>query len=311
MLEKFQGCLVGCAVGDALGQPIEFLLKDATKITNHLLADKFRQFKLLLQEKYHGTLDAMVKNPLRPFKNGEYTDDTDQTLLLVDSLIEKRLDPEDFSTRLVEWFDGVGKKGCGTTTAKVLTAIKQGVSWAQAGKIAYRDGAPPANGSIMRTAPIGLYFAGQPDEIDHAAAVISEITHAHPEAIAACQMTSQMVAKLVEGSNKLEALSFIRERYPISYRTMLETNVLRYPGGALATLKISIDAFLTTYTFYDAVIRAINRTGDSDSYGAVTGVFAGTFYGRRNIPRIWQGKLNPLTADQIAEKAKRLFLARQ
>lgn len=307
-MERFEGCLVGVAVGDALGQPIEFL-PEIENADNYPNADKIRKFRTKLQIDYGGILTEMIKSPLRVFKAGEYTDDTDQTLALTDSLIEKGLDPADFAQRLVVWFDNLGEKGCGRITRKVIGLLKQGMSWEEASLQILQEGARPANGSLMRTAPVGLYFRENPDKIDEAAEKISWVTHAHPYSILACQIASQFVGRLALGVDRQEALDFVQQRYTREFQRVMDSDISQHKGDAIVTLHISIDSFMTTESFEEAIVKAVNTKGDADSYGAVTGAFAGTYYGLEQIPLRWRLKLNPLSYSQIAQKGFNLYHA--
>src|SRR3989344_6365272 len=94
IVDRYKGCLLGVAVGDALGQPLEFA-----------------------PEKPKEPVRDMLPNPFNYWKKGDYTDDTAQTLLLADSFIDNQAyNPDDFVRRLVEWFDDGNAKGLGSTT---------------------------------------------------------------------------------------------------------------------------------------------------------------------------------------------------
>lgn len=309
MLERYQGCLVGGAVGDALGQPLEFL-PDYDEVMKYPNAYQILDFHYYLNNRFPKGLNKMIKSPLRVFKKGEFTDDTDQTLAMVDNFLEDGINPERYAQRLVDWYESLGEKGCGKTTRAVMELLKNGVSWDQAGRLAFEKGAPPANGSLMRTSPVGLYFAGDPININQASRMYSIITHAHPDAILSCQIASQFIGQLVCGRDKVESMEFLKNQFGESLDRVLETDETQHLGGAFTTLKISLNTFLETKSFEEAVVKAINRRGDTDSYGAVTGAFAGAHDGIKNIPRRWRNALNPVSAIDIAKKAEQLYKKR-
>lgn len=280
VIQKYQGCLVGAAVGDALGAPIEFMSK--------------RQ----IEAKYGGLLTEMVGGGVFGWRAGQTTDDTDQTLAIVDSLIERGgYDPFDISQRFLKWFLAV-PKDVGTTTSKSLLLLKQGLSWQVSGKKAMEIfGAGAGNGSLMRTAPIGLYFRNLPEQIDKAASEVSAITHAHPDCIIAAQLTSQIIANLSSGSSKQQALEKVVDRLPKSLNS----------NSVLQTFDIALNAFLNADSFEQAVVESANTGGDCDTQATVTGALAGAFWGIDSIPKRWKQALNPTSAVDLESKAKKLF----
>lgn len=311
LVERYQGCLVGVAVGDALGQPVEFLLseneiqKSEEKYGTDKWVTQLRTFLKDFQENHNGKVTEMLPNAFDYWQKGEYTDDTTQTLLLVDSFIETATyDPDDYTKRLVKWYDHGKAKGLGLTTGKSLELIETGTPWQVAGV-----GTNPSNGSLMRTAPIGLYFRGQPEKIDQAAAEISSITHGHQTAIEVCQMASHFISQLANGYSKSEAIGFVQNNYEIIYKKSLDSidSKIEFTGGALETFAIALLAFAYSETFEETLLRSVNQGGDSDTYGAVAGAFAGTYWGISQIPQKWYQELNPLTHEQIANKAKTLY----
>lgn len=288
-IDKYKGCLVGVAVGDALGQPLEFS-----------------------PQKPEEPVREMLQNPFDYWHKGEYTDDTVQTLLLAESFVDcKGYNPDDFVKRLIRWFDKGNAKGLGNTTRVSLALIDEGVPWQQAGLQALTKGAVASNGSLMRTAPIGLFFRNDPEKIKKVASEVSQITHAAEESVIACQMASQLVANLTNGSQKEEAIDSVRKRYRVAFHNALDSlaDQEKYPGGAYVTFAIAVSCLENSGTFEEAIVDAVNRGGDTDTQACVTGAFAGALWGVGQIPERWSRELNPLSASQIAEKAKQLYFA--
>ncbi len=288
-VDRYKGCLVGVAVGDALGQPLEFA-----------------------PEKPDKPVKDMLPNPFNYWKKGEYTDDTMQTLLLTDSFIENQsYNPDDFVRRLVEWFDNGNAKGLGNTTKISLSLINEGIPWKDAGKRALTKGGVPANGSLMRTAPVGLFFRDNHDSIKKVAAEISGITHAAEASIEVCQMASQLVANLVNGESKNHAISSVKDKYRTAFNNAIDSlpDQKKYPGGAYVTFAIALSCFMNTETFEEAIIKAVNRGGDTDTQASITGAFAGAYWEVTQIPERWAREINPLSAAQIADKAQKLYAA--
>src|SRR3990172_8488667 len=109
-LGRFQGCLIGLAVGDALGAPLEFMTE----------AEIARQYGPVREYRGGGWLG------LAP---GEYTDDTQMMLCIARSIVAQgRFDPADVAERFVVWLAG-GPKDAGNTTRRAIELLKGGVAW--------------------------------------------------------------------------------------------------------------------------------------------------------------------------------------
>lgn len=312
IINRYQGCLAGVATGDALGQPVEFLLSEdeesesITKYGEGSWIKQIRDFRRMLKEEHGGVVREMLVNPFGYWQKGEYTDDTAQTLLLVDSLVEAgQFDRNDFECRLLTWFDHGNAKGLGMTTKRALQLLDNGREREQVAEV---QPDIPSNGSLMRTSPIGLYFRGYTKDLDRVAAEVSTITHSAEHAVAACQMASQLVAQLAEGLPKNEALDFVRNRCPEFWEEMMAaSNQKTYPGGAFESLGISVVALGNAGSFEEAIVTAVNQGGDSDTYGAITGAFAGAYWGVAQIPDRWLKELKPESSKVICNKAQQLY----
>lgn len=295
MRQKFEGCLLGLVCGDALGAPVEFM-------TAEQISQRF------------GTLKEMVGGGWLNIKPGEYTDDTDMMLCIAESLAEnKDYNPEDIARRFVEWYKS-NPKDIGSTTRKSLARLASGVSWKESG-----DKNSPANGSVMRCAPIGLFFAFNKPELIRASIETSAITHAHNEATASCVFVNLMI------SNLLILDSGKASKYLADFRAFLTmVNELKQgafldkltgpdyrpdpsKGLAINTTVLAKKSFILSNSFEEAVVTAVNLGGDTDTIGAVTGALAGTHWGSDEIPKRWLQKLNPYSLEKIKEIADTLF----
>jgi len=182
---KYRGALLGGTVGDALGRPAEGLPRHAVR-------------------RRHGELRNFVAwRGWREGPLGTFTDDTQMTLCVADSLIAGggALDPVDLAARFVEWLP-VGR-GKGKATTEAVLRLSAGVAWDAAGE-------PSAgNGAAMRVAPIGLVHLSDLDFLRRDAALAAVITHAHPMAVASAVMQAFLTAWCVHrgpGSLDPEAL---------------------------------------------------------------------------------------------------------
>jgi len=161
--------LTGLAVGDALGMPFE---RSADRIDPKL-----------------ATWDgSMLPGTWHKLPAGFFTDDTEMSVALAESLIEHRgYYPADAARRYLIWAQGT-PHGMGGTTRKAMDALAKGTSWTESGvTFATGDEARIGNGTAMRIAPIGVAFNGetQMEMLEKAASDDAYITHAHVEAVAA------------------------------------------------------------------------------------------------------------------------------
>ena len=151
--DRFAGCLLGLALGDATGAPREGGVPE-------------RAAWLLLGR----TLDGRQR----------WTDDTQMTLALTESLIARHgLDLDDAARRMAQAYQW--RRGYGPGAAKVLARIRRGMPWQQASRSVYPNGSY-GNGGAMRVTPLALWFAPDGPAAWQAARASAAITHAHAEA---------------------------------------------------------------------------------------------------------------------------------
>ncbi|HZP81959.1 MAG TPA: ADP-ribosylglycohydrolase family protein [Chthonomonadaceae bacterium] len=290
--DRFRGTLLGVAVGDALGGPLEF---QPAREPNQYVTE-------------------MVGGGWQQLAPGQWTDDTQMTLCVVESLLTKRVfDPDDIARRFVAWMQS-NPPDIGLHTGRVLAAIGQGEAWEQASKAVQEmtpDNAP--NGSLMRCAPLALFLYRHPDYIAELAPVLSRITHAHPDCEGACVFLDVAIAWLLLGKNKQEAVEAAYEACNGASaalkarigRAMEPQNETAPTGYVLDTLEVALWAFLHTTSFESALLVAVNRGDDADTVGAVAGALAGARYGLSQIPARW---LEPLReCDRLIDYSDRLL----
>lgn len=185
-LERFQGCLIGLAVGDALGTTLEF--KPPGSFT---------------------PLDDIVGGGTFHLKPGQWTDDTSMALCLAESLVEKGFDPHDQMQRYLRWYrEGyMSSNGrcfdIGNTTREALLCFERTGN-------PFSGSAHPqsaGNGSIMRLAAVPLYFAGNPKEAIKKSAESSLTTHGAKVAVDACRYFGALIVGAVQGVRKDGLLS--------------------------------------------------------------------------------------------------------
>lgn len=293
LFSRFQGSLIGLAVGDALGAPYEFRTP-AEPIKNY---------------REGGRLN-MVK--------GEWTDDTSMALCLARSLIDRRgFDIKDQMTRYSRWlYEGYMSTrkesfGSGGTTRAAIKNFKESGN-ALSG---IPDPDKSGNGCIMRIAPIPLFFHKNIASVVKYAAESCKATHGSLECIESSTLMSEIIARCLTSSIKEEIFKHYGRHTEFTSPKVLEIATNSYllepgelkPQGAyvIDTLKLALRCFWRTDSFEDAVIMAINTPGDRDTFGAVTGQIAGAFYGIETIPKQWVEDL--MMCDLIMETTEQLY----
>ncbi len=287
---RILGGLWGSLVGDALGVPVEF--------------------------KDRATLRADPVNDMRGFGShhqppGTWSDDGALTLCTVDSLLYAEFDTQDMGRRFVRWMKEEYWTATGVVfdvggaTADALMRIAKGVPAEQAGG---RDEYANGNGSLMRVLPVALRFAAGPmDQLADRLERASAITHGHVRSRLSCAFYGFVIRELLQGQKPEAALHAARTALvswdesavdSIHFRHVLKDNLIALPEGevvstgyVLHTLHASLWCLLTTSSFEECVLRAVNLGGDTDTTGCVAGGLAGVYYGVDAVPDRWKNAL--------------------
>ena len=279
MQDAYLGCLFGLAVGDAIGTSVEF--------------------------RYPGTFEPvtdMLGGGAFNLKAGEWTDDTSMALCLAQSLLSRKgFDPQDQMQRYLAWRHSgyMSSNGecfdIGNTTSAALD-VYEATGEPYVGLSHSRSA---GNGSIMRLAPIPMYFIGSEDLELHAANS-SKTTHAHPDCIAACIVLSNILKGLLLGDSKEYAIrSSITGSLNITNKikdivlnkTYVTSTSIAGTGYVVESLEAALWAFTRGSSFKECVLLAVNLGNDADTTAAVTGQLAGAFYGYNSIPEQWVSKI--------------------
>jgi ADP-ribosyl-[dinitrogen reductase] hydrolase len=302
--DRYLGCLLGLAVGDAVGTTVEFS-KPGT---------------------FRPVTDMVGGGPFG-LEPGEWTDDTSMALCLAESLLERRgFDPVDQLERYVRWwrdghFSSTGRCfDIGNTTRAALTVFLETRQPYCGCTHPYSAG----NGSLMRLAPAAMYFAAQPAEAIERCGDSSRTTHAAPAAVDACRYFGGLLVGALAGESK-EALltplyapvSGYWQEHPLD-ETIAEiaagSFLRRQPpeivgsGYVVQSLEAALWAFATTDNFRDGCLRAVNLGDDADTTAAIYGQIAGAYYRASGIPEAWRTKL--ARRDEIVSLALRLHAGR-
>lgn len=302
LLERYKGCLMGLAIGDALGAPFEFWKKE--KVTEYL---KNNELELV------GFQRGNVKLPA-----GFYTDDTSLALCLASSLVEKGFSLEDQFSRYRKWLNEgyltpLGSSyGVGQQTYKALRR-----ELARVDLLDGSDDKAGGNGSLMRCAPIGLYYQGNLNEIKKKSLVSSYITHNNLIAGWSCVVLNSAISLILEGKNKREILKSISAYYSkeipteindcliIDYNSLGDQYPFQISGYSLDTLRIALWSWLTSENYVTSIKKVIMLGNDTDTFAAITGSLTGCYYGYTGMPEGWRQTV--INKDTIGRLSKLLF----
>jgi len=186
------------------------------------------------------------------------------------------------------------------------------------------DARTAGNGSLMRLAPVPLFYAGNPGEAIEKAAESSRTTHAAQTAVDACRYLAALMVGAFHGASKVALLSSRYSPVPNYWQQHLlgaeidevaagsfkqrQPPEIRGMGYVVKSLEAALWAFYHSTSFREGCLLAVNLGDDADTTGAVYGQLAGAFYGEQGIPKQWLMRLahRPLIeslADQLFELA--------
>ena len=285
--DRFAGCLLGLAVGDAVGTSVEFAPPGTFEPIRDMIGGG--PFELL---------------------PGEWTDDTSMALCLADSLLKcEGFDALDQMQRYRRWrHDGYRSSNgvcfdVGGTVAAALGEFERSGN-AFAGPTEPRTA---GNGSLMRLAPVPMYWSGDPAAAVFLAAESSRVTHGAPESVDACRWFASIVVGALAGEPRevLLASGFspaprLWENRPLSPAVeevaggsyaRREPPEIRGSGYVVRSLEAALWAFAKARDFRHGCLLAANLGDDADTTAAIYGQLAGALFGASGIPEEWLERL--------------------
>lgn len=275
LVDRYEGALLGLACGDAVGTTVEFQPRGTfPRVTGMAGGGPFG------------------------LACGQWTDDTSMALCLAQSLIERDgFDAGDQMRRYANWWQWGYLSSTGECFDIGSTVTQALVRFLQTHEpfSGSTDPLSAGNGSLMRLAPVVLYFYPAIDDVLRFSADSSRTTHAAPEAVECCQVLGVAVARALSGASKARVLE-------MSGLALCEPKVAAIAGGdyvgkpteqirgsgyCVAALEAALWCFERTNTFEAAVLEAANLGDDADTTAAIVGQLAGAHYGLRSIPSDW------------------------
>lgn len=291
--------IMGVAVGDALGLPVQFHSRERCQ-----------------QRSITQMLDWALPK-------GTFSDDTATTLCTLASLKENnwQLNDEDIMKRFVAWL-GYGYMTCddeaidvGMATRKAIQRYYDGVPLAECGCKGFRE---CGNGSLMRIIPVVFYLhKNRQTDIYDAVSRVSSLTHAHEVCVLGCYVYVSLCLQIIElrsnngddlsDAQKLEfmstqlhsiyesakanfsaaAMKLYERVFNFDSFSKLPMDDIKSSGFVVDSLEAALWCFATTHNFRDCLVKAVSLGDDTDSVAAIVGGMAALYYGYEAIPQEW------------------------
>jgi ADP-ribosyl-[dinitrogen reductase] hydrolase len=295
--DRFRGCLLGLACGDAVGTTVEFRSRGM----------------------FDPVTDMVGGGPFG-LKPGEWTDDTSMALCLAASLTELgKFDARDQMLRYCRWA-GEGYLSSNGRCFDIGNTVRAGLyKFKQTGDpfSGSTDPYSAGNGCIMRLAPVPMFFHPDREAAIEFSGESSRTTHGAEECIEATRLLGGILFQALAGTDKNEILyghhvtgissEKIRPIALGNYQSKSEGEI-RGSGYVVECLEAALWCFLKTTSFKDAILKAVNLGDDADTTAAVCGQVAGAFYGEQGIPSSWLELL--VKSDDIRSAADQLYAYR-
>ncbi len=303
---KIKSVILGHAVGDALGVPVEFYSRE---------------------ELDEGPVTDMKGFGTYPLPAGCWSDDTSMALAELDSLANGRADYDEIMQNFVKWYNedeytptGEMFDSGNTCSTAIGNYFKRKMLPLDCG---LSDEFSNGNGSLMRINPFVLFslFNGGGELNLDLIRNGSMLTHAHVRSQIGCEIYAFILKELLTDPNKAsvslglqKAYEELSEEPEISHYSRIfdadfentDRSLIKSSGYIVDTLEAALWCLLTTDSYKDCVLKAVNLGYDTDTVAAVAGGLAGALYGFDSIPEAWLDALK--RKDYIEEMCNRAGL---
>lgn len=291
--ERYRGCLLGLACGDAVGTTVEFMPRGS-----------------------FAPVTGMQGGGPFALAPGQWTDDTSMALCLAESLLAKGgFDAHDQMARYLNWWQWGYLSSTGECF-DIGTTVRQALARFRADGNPFAGSTDPqsaGNGSLMRLAPVALFFHPSDAEVLEFSAQSSRTTHAAPEALECCRLFGLLLSRALQGMPRDALLDVGTAGFAelkvaqIAARDYAgkEADAVRGSGYCVASLEAALWCFARHDDFESTILAAANLGDDADTTAAIVGQLAGAYYGSRQIPAAWLAQLH--MRDDIAAMASALW----
>lgn len=262
------GMFIGAAVADALGGPLEFMEPGTFPLHTEMTGGGVHNLDI-----------------------GETTDDSAMMVCIADAYISyKRFAPAAIAQNFKQWRNS-GAFGTRNYCFDIGNTTSDALSYST-NKRPYGGSAHFAtsgSGGIMRLAPHVLANHNNKTMAIADSVAGSILTHGSADCVA---YAAQLAAELFDGAVKFD-------------QRLYDKGIDKDNGSVMGCYAQAWNSICSTTSFEDAIIHAVNKGGDADTVGAVTGMIAGRLYGYSNIPKRWLDKLHK--HDELLVMADKLY----
>ena len=286
--------MLGLAVGDALGRPVEGHPQVSQTYIDEIRTDP----------------RSMI-----------YTDDTVMATWLAESLLAvDGFDGADMSMRFAEGYQREPHRGYGANVIDVFSRVLRGFDWRETARSQFGGTGSYGNGAAMRVASVALFAYPDIDATVRLARQSAEVTHTHPvgvegaviQAVAASHalredFDSDVLLGVLEDVVETEIFKSKLDTLPKAIGMADDDYARLHLGNGVSagnSVVTALYCFLASDGFEDTVIRAVRMGGDTDTIAAMAGALAGALYGGSAIPEVWRGVEG---GERLVELADRMF----
>ena len=277
---KVKDGICGFVVGDALGVPVEFYSREELKEDP------------VVDMREYGTYNM---------PKGTWSDDSSMILATMASIVNKKgIDLDDIMKEFKNWFfqgaytQYIDTFDYGITTSTAIQRYDKGIPVDRCGGSGDRDN---GNGSLMRILPLAFIHDIDPETIEK----VSALTHAHERTLITCVFYIQIAKSMLSNENLTikehidNASEFIKDYYKDSDEVKHLNRIFEYDfsegilssGYVINTIESVVYCLLNTDNYKDALLKAVNLGGDTDTIAGICGGLAGIYYGFDAIPIEW------------------------
>lgn len=278
--DRYRGALLGLAVGNTLGLPVESWPRDR------------------IQQAYPQGVREIDPVELKL----PWDDDLAQAVIIAEAILEHdTLGNDDLAARLLEWYESNGR-GMGGQTRAVLNALRHGMLPSEAARLVWeRDGGTPAgNGAVMRCAPIAMRWRLDPAKLRVETENSSRITHHDPRCGWSAFAVNLAIADALNGRTAtIESIAAALEAADVSFILVQSARAasgrdlddLKLDGSSmgytLKAMQVGLWCLERGADFEESLVAVIQAGGDTDTNGAVAGAVLGALHGADAIPERW------------------------
>ena len=299
--------MMGLVIGDALGVPVQFMTRNE------------------IESRLEGPVTTMEAGGVFNMPEGTWSDDSSMAIATLASIMEeKEIVPSDIMLRFVQWeingeYTPFGEAfDQGKTCRQAIYNFIEKPDTSTCGITGeYANG----NGALMRILPVCLYLyvrqktvCTSEDEAVEMIHRVSGLTHNHLRSKMCCSLYYFMAKSIIEGLENKEnaSLKFLLQKgidsglkyYGRDLRNLTEMAYLgrlfhldefadvkeadiKSTGYVIDTIEAAIWCLITTFSYKECMLKAVNLGGDTDTLAAIAGGLAGLYYGYEQIPKEW------------------------